>query len=78
MSSAAQPAYRPRTRAGRRARPASQPLERDERLQLLQLERAITAQLADLECRESCEQLSRYLDSISCGDRVLVMAEVAR
>jgi len=68
------PAPRPRTRRGaRRARPMSQPLARDERLPLLRLEREITTHLAALNARESCAELSAYLDAIG-GDRVLCLA----
>jgi hypothetical protein len=65
-------------RAPRRARPLSQPLERDASLPLLRLERAITQRLADMTARESCAELSAYLDKVGAGDRVLEMARVSR
>lgn len=68
----------PRTRrAVRRARPQSQPLERDERLPLVKLEREITQHLAAMAARESCAELSAYLDGLR-DERVLAMAAVMR
>lgn len=73
------PAAAPATRrTPRRARPLSQPLERDASLPLLRLERAITQRLADMTARESCAELSSYLDAIGRGDAVLTMARVSR
>ena len=71
----AAPAPRPLTRRSvRRARPMSQPLERDERLPLLKLEREITTHLAAHAARESCAELSEYFDATQSGDRVYALA----
>jgi hypothetical protein len=74
---ASRPAVRTR-RPARRARPVSQPMEREAGVPLLRLEHAITQSLADSAARESCAELSEYLDVIGAGDAVLEMARVSR
>lgn len=51
------------TQRPRNARRASQPLERDEGLELLKLEHEITLKLKDMNVAEDMCELSRYLDA---------------
>lgn len=66
----AAPACLARRTRPRRARREAQPLERDAGLQLDRLEHAITLRLADSACRESCAELSAYLDACHEHERM--------